>query len=360
MSQLSLLTFNEAVVNEGHSKSSHLVPALRTSARLLVREFGFMSSTFAETGMSPSAVHALVEIGLENKTIDEQGNMVGVSASGLCTELNLEKSSVSRMLKKLIKAGEIEEQASGNDARLKSLALTVKGKQTLAMINEISDAQIQKALERLEGGATAKIVLKGVNLYANALRSARLGGNESPEGIARITAGYQSSLAARVIEMHMEYYSRAVDFSAIFIDLQAQIATGLGDLIPRLDGIKAQVWTAMVEKEIIGCVFIDTNLKDSGTQDATRTAHFRYFLVDGIVSGKGVGKMLVEAAMKWVDERGLECQLWTFKSLVHARKLYDRAGFHLVEEGNSIKLGNEFFIQRLVRPPRTVPLRSAP
>lgn len=68
---------------------------IRDASRHLVRELGFMGSTLAGTDLPPSAVHALIEIG--DRQVD--------TAAQLCTVLNLEKSSVSRMLNKLIKAG---------------------------------------------------------------------------------------------------------------------------------------------------------------------------------------------------------------------------------------------------------------
>lgn len=126
-----------------------IIPSLRSSSRLLVRELGFMSSTIAGTSYSPSAVHAIVEIGLHEKsmvatthsaaiaadsTAQNKSNSSGITAATLCVNLNLEKSSVSRMLKKLVEAGEIRE-GYGEDAREKVLGLTEKGRRTLASID---------------------------------------------------------------------------------------------------------------------------------------------------------------------------------------------------------------------------------
>ncbi len=106
-----------------------IIPSLRASSRLLVRELGFMSSTIAGTPHSPSAVHAIIEIGLR------QSAGKGITASALCTELNLEKSSVSRLLKKLVESGEVSEGHKGGDAREKVLGLTEKGRVTLGLID---------------------------------------------------------------------------------------------------------------------------------------------------------------------------------------------------------------------------------
>ena len=68
--------------------------AVRDASRRLVRELGFMKATLADSRLPPSAVHALVEIGARGS----------LTATALCELLVLEKSSVSRMVRKLIDA----------------------------------------------------------------------------------------------------------------------------------------------------------------------------------------------------------------------------------------------------------------
>jgi DNA-binding MarR family transcriptional regulator len=128
-----------------------------------VRELGFMGSTLAGTDLPPSAVHALIEIG--DRHVD--------TAAELCSVLNLEKSSVSRMLNKLIKTGELVTQPSERDAREKLLRLTEKGQQTLAGINRFAEHQVLNALAKLPAGASADIA-DGLQHYAAALRAHRL------------------------------------------------------------------------------------------------------------------------------------------------------------------------------------------
>ena len=74
--------------------SSPLIDEIRTASRLMVRELGFMSATLAATDYSPSAVHTLLEISLRG----------AMTAAQLVQILGLEKSSVSRMLARLVTA----------------------------------------------------------------------------------------------------------------------------------------------------------------------------------------------------------------------------------------------------------------
>lgn len=69
-----------------------IIDEIRSSSRIMVRELGFMSSTLAATDYSSSAVHSLLE--LKNR-----GSLTAVQLGQI---LGLEKSSVSRMLIKLV------------------------------------------------------------------------------------------------------------------------------------------------------------------------------------------------------------------------------------------------------------------
>jgi DNA-binding MarR family transcriptional regulator len=129
----------------------------------MVRELGFMEATLAATDYPPSAVHTMLEIGV-------RGPMTSVQ---LAECLGLEKSSVSRMVRKLIACGELKETSDTDDARIKPLSLTPKGRRTLSAIHDFARRQVTGALERLTE-SERQIVHEGMMLYARALRAARV------------------------------------------------------------------------------------------------------------------------------------------------------------------------------------------
>jgi DNA-binding MarR family transcriptional regulator len=136
-----------------------LIDDIRAASRQMVREFGFMEATLAATDYPPSAVHTILEIG-------NRGPMTSLQLAEL---LHLEKSSVSRMIRKLIENGELRETTDTKDARFKLLSLTTKGKRTLAAINEFGQRQVADALARLTE-AEQRTVRDGLTTYARALR----------------------------------------------------------------------------------------------------------------------------------------------------------------------------------------------
>ncbi|SDT02934.1 MarR family winged helix-turn-helix transcriptional regulator [Bradyrhizobium canariense] len=139
-----------------------LIDDIRAASRQMVRELGFMEATLAATDYPPSAVHTILEIGLR-----------GPMTSGQLTELlHLEKSSVSRMVRKLIENGELKEASDAEDARIKPLSLTAKGRRTLAALHDFGRRQVSGALERLSE-AEQRVVRDGLTIYARALRADR-------------------------------------------------------------------------------------------------------------------------------------------------------------------------------------------
>ena len=145
-----------------------LIDGIRAASRAMVRELGFMQPTIAGTQYPPSAVHALLEIDAR----------AALTAAELAQLLGLEKSSVSRMLRKLIDAGELQEQASPHDGRAKVLRLSARGRRTAAAIHAYGRRQVEGALMQLDPAAQ-QAVSRGQTIYARALQAHRGGAQDA-------------------------------------------------------------------------------------------------------------------------------------------------------------------------------------
>ena len=139
-----------------------LIDDIRAASRQMVRELGFMEATLAATDYPPSAVHTILEIGA-------RGPMTSVQLAEI---LHLEKSSVSRMVRRLVECGELKETSDTDDARIKPLSLTPKGRRTLAALHDFGRRQVAGALARLTE-IERKIVRDGLGIYARALKAGR-------------------------------------------------------------------------------------------------------------------------------------------------------------------------------------------
>jgi len=288
-----------------------------------------MREMLAGTGMPPSAVHSLLEI-------DAKGM---VTAGELSDLLALEKSSVSRMLRKLIESGEVKEGPSEPDGRTKPLSLTAGGKAVVASIHDFAQRQVVEALRRIDP-KQRRTVANGLRLYADALAMGRTSSANDMPSIT-IETGYRPGGMGRCVEMHARYYARTAGFGRPF---EAMLASGMAEFSGRLDRACNQLWLAIRQGNVVGTVAID------GEDMGPGIAHLRWFIVDDGVQGGGIGRRLLSNAAAFCDQQGFpEIHLWTFRGLDAARHLYEAQGFSLAEERSGRQWGEEIMEQRFVR-----------
>jgi len=307
---------------------SKVINGIRTASRELVREFGFLNKTLASTQMSPSAVHAIVEIGLAGE----------ITAKALGQILLLEKSTISRLIKSLIKNGLVSETPAEFDGRVKFLKLNEAGQTALGNIVDFAENQVITAIAPLNETKRLK-VLEGLEIYAAALRNTKP--TETPHEAVLMHQGYAPGLIGRVAEMHANYYSKHSGFGSHF---EVLVAGGMAEFIPRLESSKNTVWYATKRGAIVGSVTID------GEDLGDNIAHLRWFIVDDGLRGAGLGRRFIQAAVGFCDEQKFdETHLWTFQGLDAARKLYEAFGFVLAEEHAGNQWGKEVIEQKFVR-----------
>lgn len=289
-----------------------------------------MRGTLAGSNLPPSAIHALVEIGARGF----------LTAAELCEILALEKSSVSRMVRKLIASGDLAAAASERDGRAKPLSLTHKGQATLAAIDAFAQHQVLAALERLTPEAR-RTVMDGLSSYAGALAAGRTGKPVRDAASVVIESGYRPGAIGRAVDMQARYYARTVGFGRFF---ESKVAAALAEFAGRLDNPRNGLWVAACSGIVVGTVAID------GEDMAPDTAHLRWFIVEDGLRGGGIGRRLLAEAIGFCDRQNFsDIQLWTFRGLDAARRLYEAHGFALVEELPGRQWGEEVIEQRFVR-----------
>lgn len=308
------------------SISTVLIDDIRAESRKLVRALGFMSGALAGTDLPPSSVHALIEI----------ESQPGLTAGALCDLLRLDKSSVSRLLRKLVLSGDLRETPDLADGRSKRLILTEEGSRRVAAIHAFARAQVAGALDRLDP-QHHRTVLDGLSFYAQALAP----GQGDAKGSVEVVTGYRPGLIAGVTGLNIDYYARTAGFGRSF---EAVVAGGLSDFCNRLEHPLNEIWTVTRADRILGSIAIDGQDLGSGL------AHLRWFILDDCLRGTGFGRRLLTQALAFVDRCGFgETHLWTFDGLSAARHLYEAHGFRLAEERRGAQWGSEVLEQRFVR-----------
>ncbi|NUX99919.1 bifunctional helix-turn-helix transcriptional regulator/GNAT family N-acetyltransferase [Paraburkholderia youngii] len=302
---------------------------LREFSRRLVRELGFMRTTLADSDLAPSAVHAVIEIGMSP----------GISAKDLATILRLDKSNTSRQIAKLEASGLVKRTVCADDARSSELYLTAEGQKLRKKIDRFATDRVSGALRRMVP-ADQQALVRSLALYADALAHGEVSKLPATEaGSAGIVEGYQPGCIGDIASLHGRYYAQHWGFGAFF---EKKVATELAEFAGALPAEGKGLWLYVENGRTLASVVIDGDV-------GTRVAHLRWFIVDDSLRGSGIGRQLLAHAMRFVDERFDETYLWTFQGLDAARHLYESFGFRLSDESEGEQWGTRVVEQRFDR-----------
>lgn len=133
--------------------------------------------------------------------------------------------------------------------------------------------------------------------------------------------GYFPGLIGKVVELHASYYSQHWGLDLSF---EIQVAKELSEFMGAFVAGRDAFWAAGWEGEFAGFMAIDGRLSN------TEGARLRWFIVPPSFQGRGVGRALIRAGMRFCMEAGHKrVFLWTFEGLDAARRLYEQQGFRL-------------------------------
>ena len=283
---------------------------LRSAARHIVRELGFMQKGLAGTELSASAVHTIIELGYGTVT----------NASGLGELLHLEKSSVSRLVTKLENDGLIEANLDPRDKRSHALSLTPNGHKFRGNVEDYARHQLGTALSALSASEIDQIET-GLVLFAKALSMKNQPALVSAKDVV-VHQGYRSGIIASVAHLHATFYSENYGFGAVF---ERKVATEMSEFMARIDKPMNTTFSAYLGHEPLGSVSLDGEDLEQGV------CHLRWFIVSP--NAQGFDRI----------------RLWTFKGLDAARHLYEKHGFALVHETPGTQWGTEVIEQEFAR-----------
>lgn len=139
-----------------------------------------------------------------------------------------------------------------------------------------------------------------------------------------VVTGYLPGVIGSITRLHACYYHENWGFDSSF---EIQVGSELCDFIQAFDPLRDGIWVATEDTEFAGAVALD------GSMAQTEGARIRWFIVDPHYQGRGIGRELLNCAMRFCREKGYDkVYLWTFKGLNGARTLYERQGFKLTQE----------------------------
>jgi GNAT superfamily N-acetyltransferase len=136
--------------------------------------------------------------------------------------------------------------------------------------------------------------------------------------------GYFPGAIGKITTLHAVYYK---EYWGLDHSFEAQVGREVSGFIAHFDEKKDGLWNAVSENELAGCIAITRNADDPSD------ARLRWYIVDPVFHGQGIGKALIKRAIHFCGEAGYKrIYLWTFKGLNRAQSIYEKNGFKLTEE----------------------------
>jgi DNA-binding MarR family transcriptional regulator/GNAT superfamily N-acetyltransferase len=294
------------------------IAAVRHFNRFYTRQIGLLDEGLHHTPFSLTEVRVMYEI----------FHHPGITATGVRDALALDAGYLSRILRGLRRLGLVSARAPATDRRRRTLTLTERGLRTFAGLNARSSEEVRAMLARLSRPQRSELVraMRGI------------------EGLLGRPDAASESVVLRdplpgelgwVVKRHGEIYTAEYGWNAEFEGLVAGI---VGQFVSSFDPRVERCWIAELRGEPAGSIFL--------VKDTTRLAKLRLLLVEPWARGHGVGSRLVDACLDFAREVGYaKVRLWTNAELHAARRLYERAGFRLVEESRAHRFGHDQVFQ---------------
>ncbi|AZO06710.1 MULTISPECIES: bifunctional helix-turn-helix transcriptional regulator/GNAT family N-acetyltransferase [unclassified Mesorhizobium] len=290
------------------------IDTVRAFNRFYTRQIGLLDEGLLKSPFSLTEARVLYELAHRD----------GLVASDLVRDLGLDPGYVSRLLKKFEERGLVEREASEADARRSSIALTPAGRQAFAPLNQDSHDQVRALLDRLPPVDQERLV--------NAMRTVQDLLGEGPEPkVPYILRPLQVGDIGWVTRRQGMLYTEEYGWDGTYEALVAEI---LAEFVKKFDPKWERAWIAEREGEVVGSVFV--------VRKSSEVAKLRLLYVEPSARGLGIGRRLVDECIAFARAKGYKTlTLWTNDILGSARRIYQAAGFQLVDEERHHSFGKD-------------------
>jgi DNA-binding MarR family transcriptional regulator/GNAT superfamily N-acetyltransferase len=288
---------------------------IRRFNRFYTRQIGALREHLLQAAFSLS----------ESRILYELGTSAGLTNAELCQMLGLDAGYLSRIISGFEKKGLIGKTRSPSDARALLIQLTDAGKTVLASLEQAAREEVMAMLQGMPESRQEQLT------QAMQQVQSLLADNDSSYLLRDPRAGDMGTVVQQQAELYTREYGWNSEFEALVAEIVARF-------LREFDPSGERCWIAEKDGKVIGSVFV--------IRHDESTAKLRMLYVDASARGLGIGNRLVEETLRFARQAGYKRMiLWTTSILTDARKLYQRAGFQLVEEEPVHSFGKDLVSQ---------------
>lgn len=294
-------------------RAAERVAAVRRFSRFFTAVIGALDEGLLRSPYSLTEARVIFELAQAERT----------EVVRLRRTLGLDPGYLSRILSRFESDGLIARERSGSDGRRQVIGLTGAGREVFRTLDTRSAEQVSALLGALDE-ADQRLVVAAMETIRGVLGA--------PQGDRQVRIrGLRPGDLGWVVHRHGALYAEEYGWDETFEALVARI---VADYVDHFDPRRANAWLAEVRGELVGCVFCVRG-------DDDKTAKLRLLLVEPSARGLGIGSRLVDECVGFARSAGYRTlTLWTNDVLVAARRIYERAGFELVEEERHHNFGH--------------------
>jgi DNA-binding MarR family transcriptional regulator/GNAT superfamily N-acetyltransferase len=291
------------------------VAAVRRFNRFYTKQIGALDAGFLDSSYSLTEARILYEL----------ANGGSSTPTALARTLTLDLGYLSRIITSFTKKGLVTKKRSALDGRETHLALSAKGRTLFRDLDRRQQQQVEKMLETVT--PESRGILLGSLESVETILGARQSSHADTITLRHHRPGDMGWIIHRQAVLYHQEYGWNEEYEAIVAEI-------LACFIRKFDPKHERSWIAERNGQIVGSIFC--------VRRSPTTAQLRLLYVEPSARGLGVGTTLVKECVDFARARGYRrIVLWTQSILHSARRIYEAAGFRLVEEEHHSSFGKD-------------------
>jgi DNA-binding MarR family transcriptional regulator/GNAT superfamily N-acetyltransferase len=293
-----------------------LTNEVRSFNRFYTLKIGLLNRSLPATDLSLPEARVLYELA--------QAPEDGLTAADIGRTLGMDKAHLSRIVGRFVARGLATRRTRPSHRKHRLISLTEAGRKAFAAAEAAARTQVNALIEPIDAAGRSRL--------AEAMHDIRVAlkdpGTSEEVSLRPLRLGDVGWIIHRQAVLYAQEYGWDWTYEGL-------VSRILGAFVAEFDAEREDGWVAERGGAIVGSIFLMKS-------DDPAVAKLRLLYVEPSARGGGVGRMLVAACIARARELGYRrLTLWTNDILVAARRIYQAAGFQLVNEEPHHSFGHD-------------------